>query len=148
MAKNVLTIGAVSAVTGGYQNPEEVKSAYFSSWGSTDDGRTRPDLVGNGVGVFSSVATSDAAYDSYDGTSMAAPNITCSMFLLQEQYAKLHQNATMRAATLKGLVIHTADEVGKAAGPDYIYGWSLLNTAKAAALILNSDATHLLAEKN
>ena len=32
-----------------------------------------------------------------------------------------------RAATLKGLVIHTADECGVADGPDYQFGWGLAN---------------------
>ena len=41
----------------------------------------------------------------------------------------------MRAATLKGLVIHTADECGPADGPDYTYGWGLMNTLKAARAI-------------
>ena len=38
----------------------------------------------------------------------------------------------MRAATLKGLVIHTADEAGSNPGPDYVFGWGLLNTLTAA----------------
>jgi hypothetical protein len=38
----------------------------------------------------------------------------------------------MRAATLKALAIHTADEAGSADGPDYEFGWGLLNTKSAA----------------
>ena len=36
----------------------------FSAWGPTDDGRVKPDVVANGVGVYSSIATSDTAYAS------------------------------------------------------------------------------------
>jgi hypothetical protein len=43
--------------------------------------------------------------------------------------------APFRAATIKGLATHTADEAGPAAGPDYGYGWGLMNTKSAAALI-------------
>jgi len=53
----------------------------------------------------------------------------------------------MRAATLKGLAIHTADEAGTATGPDYSFGWGLLNTAKAAAVISDSTNTNLILER-
>jgi hypothetical protein len=46
----------------------------------------------------------------------------------------------MRSATLKGLVIHTADDAGNA-GPDYIYGWGLVNAEKAAKVILGDGAS-------
>ncbi|MCC9136095.1 S8 family serine peptidase [Pontibacter silvestris] len=147
VAKNVLTIGAVSAIVGGYQTTTDVESAYFSNWGPTDDGRIKPDLVGDGVNVFSSVATSDDAYASYSGTSMAAPNVTGSLLLLQEHYAKLNEGSFMRASTLKGLAIHTADEAGNAPGPDYSFGWGLLNTARAASVVTNSDKTNLMTER-
>ncbi len=41
----------------------------------------------------------------------------------------------MRSATLKALAIHTADEAGNADGPDYAFGWGLLNTRNAANVI-------------
>lgn len=45
----------------------------------------------------------------------------------------------MRAATLKGLIIHTADEAGSNPGPDYTFGWGLMNTNKAALLLTDSS---------
>ncbi len=42
-------------------------------------------------------------------------------FCLQEYYYRLH-NVFMRSATLKGILIHTADEAGPADGPDYQFG--------------------------
>jgi hypothetical protein len=49
----------------------------------------------------------------------------------------------MLAATLKGLVIHTADEAGNYPGPDYKFGWGLLNTAKAATLLSNTTTAKI-----
>jgi len=147
VAKNVLTVGAVASIAGGYETPADVSNAYFSNWGPTDDGRIKPDLVGDGVNIFSSVATANDAYAIYSGTSMAAPNVTGSLLLLQEHYANLHQDTVMRSATLKGLAIHTADEAGSAPGPDYSNGWGLLNTAKAAAVISDSTHTNLITER-
>jgi hypothetical protein len=71
------------------------------------------------------------------GTSMATPNVTGSLALLQQHYNNLH-GIYMRSATLKGLVIHTADEAGPAPGPDYIFGWGLLDIAKAASVLSNT----------
>lgn len=135
-AKNILTIGAVNDVPGGYTEPSSVTMSSFSSWGPTDDGRIKPDLVGNGVGVFSGTADSDSSYAGYSGTSMAGPNVAGSLLLIQEHHKNVY-NRFMRAATLKGLAIHTADETGPDEGPDYMFGWGLLNTAKAVQHISN-----------
>ena len=52
----------------------------------------------------------------------------------------------MRSATLKGLVIHAADESGTAPGPDYQHGWGLINMKKAAAVITANNTTHRIHE--
>ena len=135
-SKNVLTLGAVNPIPGGYSQSSDVVLADFSSWGPTGDGRIKPDLVADGVNVLSSISTADNAYDIYSGTSMATPATAGSSFLLQEYYQRLHGTGNfMRAATLKGLLIHTADEAGPSPGPDYQYGWGLINMQKAASVI-------------
>lgn len=134
VAKNILTIGAVNDVTN-YTGPGSVGMSSFSGWGPADDGRIKPDIVGNGVGLTSSVSGSDSQYSSYSGTSMSAPNVSGTLALLQQHYQNTHNGTPMRAATLKALVIHTADEAGNHPGPDYEFGWGLLNAAKAAEVI-------------
>jgi hypothetical protein len=154
-AKNILTIGAVSGIPAGYSAPADVLMSDFSSWGPTDDGRIKPDLVADGINVTSSIAASNTAYATYSGTSMSTPNVTGSLLLLQEYYNKLRPGQFLRSATLKGLAIHTADEAGPAQGPDYQFGWGLLDVARAAAVITaavpsNNAASsqHLLYENN
>lgn len=137
LAKNILTVGAINDLPGGYTNSTDVSMSSFSSWGGADDGRIKPDIVGNGVGLRSSTAGSDTEYSTYSGTSMSAPNVAGSLLLLQELYAR-ETGSFMRAATLKGLAIHTADEAGPAPGPDMAYGWGVLNSKKAADFILSS----------
>lgn len=134
-SKNILTLGAVNPIPGGYSSPADVVQASFTSLGPTGDGRIKPDVVADGVNVLSSISTADNAYDIYSGTSMATPAAAGSSFLLQEYYSKLHHDSLMLSATLKGLLIHTADEAGSNPGPDYTYGWGLLDMQKAAALI-------------
>lgn len=134
-AKNILTVGAVDPIASGYNKPADVVMSSFSSWGPTDDGRIKPDVVANGVDLLSSIASSNNAYAEFSGTSMATPNASGSLLLLQEYYSKLHSGTFIRSASLKGLVIHTADEAGPTTGPDFKFGWGLVNMEKAAAVI-------------
>jgi chitodextrinase len=115
-----------------------------SSEGPTDDLRIKPDITGNGTAVYSTYESSDTVYASITGTSMASPNVTGTLLLLQQ-----HANNTfgnfMRASTLKGLALHTADDVGPT-GPDAVYGWGLLN-AKRAAEAISDEGTNSLIEE-
>ena len=101
-----------------------------SSQGPTDDYRIKPDIMGNGTLVYSTYDNSDTAYNSITGTSMASPNVAGTLLLLQEHYVSLHGNF-MKAASLKGLALHTADDVAMV-GPDAETGWGLMNAKKAA----------------
>ena len=149
-AKNILTLGAVNPIPGGYTKPSDVSIASFSSQGPTGDGRIKPDVVADGVNVLSSISTADNAYDIFSGTSMATPATAGSAFLLQEYFGKLHNDSLMYSATLRGLLIHTADEAGSAPGPDYVYGWGLVNMQKAANLITadHTDQSQLIRQSS
>jgi hypothetical protein len=147
-AKNILTVGAVSALSSGYNQASDVRVTVFSSFGPTDDGRIKPDIMGNGERVLSTVSSSDRSYSALNGTSMASPNVSGSLLLLQEHYANLNNGQFMRASTLKGLAIHTADEAGEAPGPDYKHGWGLMNAARAAEMISNAKTNHLIEERS
>ena len=65
------------------------------------------------------------------GTSMSSPNACGSAALLIQLYSRLFSGDAMRASTLKGLMLHTADDLGNP-GPDYKFGWGLVNVRKAA----------------
>jgi hypothetical protein len=147
VAKNILTVGAVLPIRPGYSTASQVKQTSFSSWGPTDDGRIKPDISADGSNLLSSWATADNAYGVISGTSMATPNVSGSLFLLQEHYANLNNGQFMRAATLKGLAIHTANEAGTTPGPDYTFGWGLLNAKGAAQVISGNNQNHVLQEK-
>ncbi len=108
-----------------------------SSEGPTDDFRIKPDITGNGTGVYSTYVSSNTAYNSITGTSMASPNVAGSLLLLQ-QHANNEFGNFMRAATLKGLALHTADDSG-ITGPDAVFGWGLMNTKRAAEAISGVD---------
>lgn len=131
-SKNVLTVGAVT-------NTAVMSS--FSGWGPTDDGRIKPDIVAKGVGVYSPISSSNTAYAAYNGTSMAAPVVSGSVGLLLQHQQNLHPGSPLRAATLKGLLIHSADDmVSGAPGPDYRFGWGMLDAKRAAEIMQNNAA--------
>ncbi len=116
----------------------------FSSQGPTDDLRIKPDITGNGQGVYSTYETSNTAYASISGTSMASPNVTGTLLLLQQHANQLTGNF-MRSSTLKGLVLHTADDAGMT-GPDALWGWGLLNAKRAAATISQNGSNAIISE--
>lgn len=149
VAKNVLTIGSVGdAVSGGTRSLSGAYMSSYSSWGPTDDGRIKPDLVANGESVYSSLSSGDASYGTMSGTSMATPNTTGSAALVLNWWNSLFPGHIPRSSTLKGLLIHTADDLG-AAGPDYQFGWGMLNVKAAADLLQeykNSSGTRRVVE--
>ena len=145
-AKNILTVGAINPLPNGPATSSDISIASFSSWGPTDDGRVKPDLVGDGVNILSTSSNGIAAYSPLSGTSFSAPNVTGSLYLLQEYYAQKNNGNFMRAATLKGLACHTAFDAGNV-GPDYIYGWGLLNIPKAAQAITDNGVKSTISEK-
>ena len=148
IAKNILTVGAVNDIVAGYSQPSDVVMSSFSSWGPADDGRIKPDIVANGIGLYSSHSSATDAYSSSSGTSMSAPATTGALALLIQHYENVNgTGSVMRSATLKALVLHTADEAGTNDGPDYEFGWGLLNTESAAAKITEDQTTDVISEQ-
>jgi len=135
-SKNVITVGAVTDAlnAAGDRALGATQTAQFSSWGPTDDGRIKPDIVAVGVNVLSASSAGDDRQTTMNGTSMATPGACGSALLLQELYSDNFSGVAMRASTLKALILHTADDLGSA-GPDYTFGWGLMNTKKAADMI-------------
>ncbi len=121
-----------------------------SSEGPTDDYRIKPDITGNGTSVYSAInfeySTSYPEYANLTGTSMSSPNVAGSILLLQQHYNNLNGNF-MRAATAKGLALHTADDAG-ISGPDAVYGWGLLDAKAAAEAISDNGVTSIIDERS
>jgi hypothetical protein len=132
-AKNIITVGALHDAVSNGQRDTNVSISSFSSFGPPDDGRVKPDIVANGVGLLSAGTDTDTATTVKSGTSMASPNAAGASLLLQ-QYYKQRFNKPMRADLLKVLILHTADDLGNS-GPDYIHGWGLMNVNRALELI-------------
>jgi len=136
-AKNGLSVGASIS-------EDNYNAASFSAYGPTDDGRIKPDLVAPGLQVFSSSAASDQSYSTGSGTSYSAPKVSGTALVLQEAYKKTTW-LFLKAASLKGLLIHTALDVDQL-GPDYKRGWGVLQAQKAIDFVANLEKESELLE--
>jgi hypothetical protein len=122
-AKNNITVGSITQVK---------TMPLYSSWGPCDDGRVKPDLVAKGDGLIS--PNGEINYQTEVGTSMAAAVVTGSAVLVIEQYEQTF-GALPTNGELKALLINTAEDLGNP-GPDYVYGFGLLQTQAAVDAIL------------
>ena len=137
LAKNAITVGATAdAVRNGRRDVDRAVTRAFSSRGPVDDGRIKPDIYGNGDSLRSANTTGNSSYSDRSGTSMSTPNVCGSAALLVDYYSSRFPGEAMRASTLKALLLHTADDDGNP-GPDYRYGWGVMNTEAAADLLIN-----------
>ncbi|MCP4201272.1 MAG: S8 family serine peptidase [bacterium] len=126
LAKNVLTVGATT---------KDDRPTYFSSWGSTNDGRVKPDVVATGLQIYR--PTRDDGYGYGSGTSDATAAVSGTAALLTDYYRRKHKSQ-IGSAMLKNLLIHSARDL-EAPGPQYSSGWGLVD-AELAARVVRSAA--------
>ena len=136
-SKNVITVGAISGFDE-YVDDNSILMSSFSSWGPTDDGRIKPDIVADGVDLLSTSSSGVESYTVLSGTSMAAPNVTGTLAVLQ-QYYRENADTFLTSASLKSLIIHSAREAGISQGPDMVYGWGVLNATDALQIMQNRN---------
>ncbi|MBU0985509.1 MAG: S8 family serine peptidase, partial [candidate division Zixibacteria bacterium] len=130
-SKNCITVGAINS------NNNSMTS--FSSWGPTDDGRVKPDVVGPGCqssvdwGVTSTQI--GGGYQTLCGTSMSTPATAGIVALMREQYnISFGVGTPILPSTLKGIMINTAQDLGNH-GPDYVYGHGVVDGVAACTKI-------------
>ncbi|HSG39385.1 MAG TPA: S8 family serine peptidase [Thermoanaerobaculia bacterium] len=139
-AKNVISVGAV--------NGDDGTMTTFSSWGPTDDGRIKPDIVAAGdntlANPFGSIVStwSNNGYAGIVGTSMAAPAVSGSIGLLLQRYRAVcpATGTDPLPSTVKALLLHTARDLDDATswfnrGPDYASGYGALDIQAAVDML-------------
>jgi len=132
-AKNTLVVGAINS--GAPSVPATLgRMTTFSSWGPTQDGRIKPDIVAPGAenntrdgtagdpdpGITSTTCTVgdcttiDNAYGALSGTSMSSPAVTGAIGLLLQHQAATGigpSDVALDSDSVKALLIHTATDL-------------------------------------
>jgi subtilisin-like proprotein convertase family protein len=128
--RNGLIIGAV-------QDNTDITS--FSSKGPGTDGRLAPQFCANGAGLTSPVSSSDTAYSSLSGTSMSGPSVCGSVTLLSQLWRREHADRLLPPDVARVVLALTCQDKGPT-GPDYTYGFGIVDCQAAADLILADKA--------
>lgn len=110
---NTLAIGAVT---------NENVIASFSSRGPSYDGRIKPEVVTQGVGVYCAAAGNFSGYSTASGTSVAAPIASGIAALLLSAYPHL------KNSQVRNILIETADN---SSSPNNERGYGLLSAVRA-----------------
>ncbi len=129
-------------ITGGHKQGKNViatANVYFdgslvgsSSRGPAHDGRIKPDIAANGQNQNSTSENNN--YQSFGGTSGAAPGIAGISAQLYETYADANGGTLPPSALIKATLLNTANDAGNV-GPDFKFGWGIVNGLRAGILI-------------
>ncbi|MDP2687237.1 MAG: S8 family serine peptidase [Aequorivita sp.] len=129
-------------ITGGHKQGKNViatANVFFdgslvssSSRGPAHDGRIKPDITANGQNQIS--ASENNTYQTFGGTSGAAPGIAGISAQLYQAYGDLNGGDFPPSALIKATLLNTANEAGNV-GPDYKFGWGIVNALQAVKLI-------------
>lgn len=129
-------------ITGGHKQGKNViatANVYFdgslvssSSRGPAHDGRIKPDIAANGQNQIST--NENNGYQSFGGTSGASPGIAGVSAQLYQAYSEANGGVLPPSALIKATLLNTANDAGNV-GPDYKFGWGIVNGLRAAKLI-------------
>lgn len=125
-SKNTITVGSVN---------DRGDVSGFSSWGPTDDGRLKPDLMANGNYV--ETTTLGDNYAGTSGTSISAPAASGAIVLVNDAFQDKTGNLPS-PATAKAILIDTTNDI-KTEGPDYKSGYGIIDVEKAVDRVQNGE---------
>ena len=92
-------------------------------------------LAAPGEAIYTADAIGDVRYDRVNGTSFAAPHVSGALALLKSRLP------TMPMQAIVAIMLLSAEDLGDP-GPDFTYGWGLLDVE--AAITLQGDLAMLL----
>lgn len=155
-AKNTIEVGNI------FSDRDEI--SWSSSTGPTEDGRLKPDVAAPGDQAnddpLNPWGTGDKiksclpgdTYGDMSGTSMSTPAVSGVMALMLQQYrvtywGNVNVGQVPLPSTYKAILCHTATDMTEDPeyhagidfeGPDYIYGYGLINAEAAVNAIRNA----------
>lgn len=119
------------------QDNEDIAS--FSSRGPAMDGRLVPQFCANGVSLESTDDDSDSDYRTLSGTSMSGPSVCGSVVLLSQLWRREHNDQMFTPDVARAVLAQTCRDKYHT-GPDYHFGFGIVDCQAAADLILADKA--------
>ncbi|MBN2006326.1 MAG: S8 family serine peptidase, partial [Anaerolineae bacterium] len=133
--------GAKNPIQVGGANTNNNTQYAHTSWGPTEDGRLKPVVTAGAcqttgdLGITSTDNNPVNAYTVKCGTSMAAPAVAGGIALMLQHYRAVYNTSgNFWPSTAKAILMQTATDLGNA-GPDYQWGYGLVNIHAAVELI-------------
>ena len=126
-SKNSITVGNTDVNLQLFSN---------SSRGPVRDGRIKPEVVAQGMQVYSTIPTN--GYGASSGTSMSAPAVSGGLALLYQRYKQLHAGNNPGNGLMKALICNGATDLGNT-GPDFSYGFGFLNLLRSVKMLENNS---------
>lgn len=157
-AKNAITVGSTEnyrpSKSTSADNIDEIYS--FSSFGPTDDGRIKPDVMAPGTWILSTRLNKsleaipstnfwgehDDYYTFMGGTSMATPIVAGAGAVLR-QFFMDSENHEPSGALLKAALINGAEDIGIPDIPNNYEGWGRINISKSISKDTDSNFTFI-----
>ena len=125
-ADSILSVGAVD-FTG--------ELGYFSSTGPTNDGRTKPDVVADGVGDYVAVVPGPDTYAYESGTSFSTPitaGIAALILSVRPDYTPMQVTNLLKNTAIR---YYNQADSNTFSYPNNFYGWGIVNAWDAIKTI-------------
>jgi subtilisin family serine protease len=121
-ADSIVSVGAASS---------DGELAVFSGCGPTTDGRIKPEVVAQGVGVYWADGTGTTGYNSVSGTSCSTPLVAGAAALILSAHPQL-TNMQVRSALMRTTVQRKDGTSETAIYPNNYYGYGFVDAYDAA----------------
>jgi serine protease AprX len=121
-ADSIISVGATSS---------DGELATFSSCGPTADGRVKPEVVAQGMGVYWANGSTTTGYSTVSGTSCSTPLVAGAAALVLSAHPQL-TNMQVRDALMKTTVQRKDGTSETAVYPNNYYGYGFVNVDSAA----------------
>jgi serine protease AprX len=121
-ADSIISVGAASS---------DGELAMFSSCGPTADGRIKPEVVAQGLGIYWARGSSTSDYDIVSGTSCSTPLVAGAAALILSAHPQL-TNMQIRDALMKTTVQRQDGTSETVKYPNNYYGYGFVDAVSAA----------------
>jgi hypothetical protein len=93
--------------------------------------------MADGFFTISTVNNPDDGYGPQPGTSMSAPAVTGGLALLYEKYRLQNSGVNPKNGLMKAFICNGGADLGNT-GPDYTYGFGLMNLLRSVDMLSNN----------